>query len=125
MVAAHVEIEAGGAAAHADDAQVPRLFGPQNAGVFQAVAGGIGGLRSARPGRRNSRSNCVQRVAQRVELRRRPSRGARRRRRPCRAAGGCRSSSSFRRSTLSLSRLACALAMTKPTSVAIAPMSAM
>ena len=44
MVAAHIEIDAGSAAADADDSQGLGLFGTQDAGVLQAVAGGIGRL---------------------------------------------------------------------------------
>src|SRR5229473_7843347 len=44
MISPHVQIHTRGASSHAHDTQVPRLLGPQNACLFQAVTGGVGGI---------------------------------------------------------------------------------
>ena len=100
------------------------LSGRKNAGLFQTVAGGVGRVNQAdqvlKFAVRKSRSVS----AERVQLRLRPSPCALRRRKPCLATGGCQSFVHSDVTNISFSRLAWAFAMTKPTSVAMAPMSA-
>jgi len=50
MIAADVEVDAGGAACDANDAQFAGSFGAKDAGPFEAVAGGIGGIDEGREG---------------------------------------------------------------------------
>ena len=123
MIPAHIQIDPRGAAAHAHDSQGPGLVGMQESGSLQAVPRRVRGL-----DQRDQIPELALDNAERAAQVLRVARGTSSLRTPPTQTIPRSSlfpvSSSFKPTTISRSLPAWALAITNPTSVAMAPMSA-